>query len=327
MRPIAVIIPTFRRPESLERALRSVLKQDQLFALAAEIAVVDNDPEGSARATVLDLQQEGAPLIYLQAREPGVSNARNMGVAATTAPLIAFIDDDEEAPPHWLSALHAAHESLGVDVTFGPVRGRADAAADWKRAYLERFFSRVGPEETGVSQRLFGCGNTMMRRATALNTPAPFDVAANQTGGEDDRLFARLRKEGRRFGWAAEAWLWEHATEDRQTARYALVRAFGFGQSPSQIAARARDFGRVARWMAIGALQVGVFGCAALAVAPFSPERALRYADRAAHGLGKVIWFKTLRFYGRAKLSASSPVGPLRSPAASLNAMAAKTTQ
>jgi hypothetical protein len=331
MNPVAVILPTYRRPDSLERALRSVLAQDGLSALAAEIAVVDNDPDGSARAAVARLQQEGAaplpvPVLYVQAHEPGVSNARNAGLAATAAPLVAFIDDDEEAPPHWLAALHAAHTRLGVDVAFGPVRGRADAAAAWKRTYLERFFSREGSADTGVTDQVYGCGNTMMTRAAALRGPAPFDVAANQTGGEDDRLFAKLRAEGRRFGWAAEAWLWEHAPANRLSARYALGRAFAFGQSPSQISARARQWGSVARWMAIGAAQATVFGALALVLAPFSPARALPQADKAMRGLGKLIWFKTLRFYGGAA-APSSPASAMRSPAASLNATAAKITQ
>ena len=129
MNPVCVLIPTFRRPESLARALASVLAQDGLGTLVAEIAVVDNDPGGSARTTVDALRREGASLLYIPAPEPGVSNARNAGLAATTAPLVAFLDDDEEAPPHWLASLHAAHTAFAADVTFGPVRGRADAAA------------------------------------------------------------------------------------------------------------------------------------------------------------------------------------------------------
>lgn len=329
MAPIAVIVPTFRRPDSLEQALRSVLAQDGLDTLVAEIAVVDNDPEGSARLLVARLQQEGARLLYVHAREPGVSNARNAGLAATHAPLIAFIDDDEAAPPHWLAALHAVHMRLGADVTFGPVRGRADTAADWKRGYLERFFSRIGPAETGLTEVVYGCGNSMLTRATAFIGPAPFDPSANESGGEDDRLFAILRTEGRRFAWAADAWLWEHAPAGRQTARYALTRAFGFGQSPSQIAARAGDWRGVVRWMGVGAGQALCWGALALVLAPVDLKRALPYADRAAHGLGKLVWFRRLKFYGRAaaRKSASSGSGSGRSGAASLNAMAAKITQ
>jgi len=322
LKPVAVIIPTYRRPQSLERAVRSVLAQDDLGRLVEELVVVDNDPDGSARLTVARLQEDGARILYVHAREPGVSNARNAGLAATSAPLIAFIDDDESAPPHWLGALYDAHTALGVDVTFGPVCGRADEAPAWKRAYLERFFSRPGPVGTHVIDEVYGCGNSMMTRSTALAGPHPFDLDANRTGGEDDRLFARLREDGRRFGWAGKAWLWEHAPVSRQTAGYALARAFGFGQSPSQIAARERDWGCVIKWMAIGAAQAGIYGGAALVLVPFGRARALPFVDRAAQGLGKVIWFAQLNFYGAAAVRTAS-----RSGDANLNAMAAKITQ
>ncbi len=333
MKPVAVLIPTFRRPESLEVALRSVLAQDDLARLVEEIVVVDNDPQGSARATVERLSQEDSAIFYVHAPEPGVSNARNAGLAATSAPLVAFLDDDEEAPSHWLATLYAAHTTFAADVTFGPVRGRAGAAADWKRPHLERFFSREGPAESGVTDTVHGCGNSMMTRATALAGPAPFDVRANETGGEDDRLFEALQATGRRFAWASDAWVWEHAPESRQTARYALARAFGYGQTPAQIAARARNWPGVAKWMVVGVAQATMFGLIALAMTSVGFARALPFADRAARGLGKLVWFKTLRFYGRAGVKAKSSSSSASSSSAdrsgspSLNAMAAKITQ
>ncbi len=323
MSAIDVIIPTFRRPDSLARALASVIGQEGVAGLLTSIVVVDNDPAGSARSTAERLRRDDLPLTYIHAPEPGVSNARNAGVAATRTPLIAFLDDDEEAPPHWLSALYATHTALGADVTFGPVRGRADASPPWKRGHLERFFSRFGPTLSGLTDTVHGCGNSMMTRATALAGLTPFDVRANETGGEDDRLFERLRTEDRRFGWCAEAWVWEHATPNRQTARYALTRAFGYGQTPAQSAARAGHWIAAAGWMAIGAVQFAVFAAAALAAAPVGRARALSLADRAARGLGKVFWFKRLRFYGAAAARPASS----RSGSASLKAMAVKITQ
>lgn len=307
MKSIVVIIPTFRRPDSLERAVRSVLAQDAFDALVEEVLVVDNDPAASGRRTIEALQRGCDALRYLPCPQPGVSNARNAGVAASTAPLIAFLDDDEEAPPRWLSDLHTAHASLGSDVTFGPVCGRAEQAAEWKRAYLEAFFSRTGPPETRLTDQVYGCGNSMLTRATALAANEPFDVRANETGGEDDRLFLSLKAEGRRFGWAGEAWVYEHAAGNRQTARYALTRAFAYGQSPCQIAARDRSYLSIPGWMAIGAAQALVFSLAAALTLPFASTRALRLADLAARGLGKLFWFKTLYFYGApTRVAASS---------------------
>lgn len=302
-KPICVIVPTLRRPESLERALRSLLAQEQADTLIAEIIVVDNDPAASARATVDALSiHASAPLRYVHVPQPGVATARNAGVAATSAPLVAFLDDDETAPPRWLTELHAAHAKLRADVTFGPVAGRVDGAAKWKLAYLEGFFSRKGPRETTVTEAVYGCGNCIMTRANALSGPAPFNTEANETGGEDDRLFQRLKAQGAVFGWAADALVFEQAPPERSTLAYAFQRAFGYGQTPAQIAARDGDVGGVVKWMLIGAAQGAIFALAALSVYPVMRSHALPLADRSARGFGKVFWFVRLKFYGSSAL-------------------------
>jgi succinoglycan biosynthesis protein ExoM len=304
--PIDVVVPTLRRPESLTRALRSLFAQDRAPALVAAIVVVDNSPEGCARSTVDALRPASpVPLIFVHAPEPGVATARNAGLAAGDAPLVAFLDDDEAAPPGWLAALYAAHLALGTVVTFGPVRGQAPDAAPRQRAYLDRFFSRIGPETTGVIEHPYGCGNAMMTRALALAGPAPFDTAADAAGGEDDRLFARLSTQGVRYGWAAEAWVHEYAPAHRARLGYALKRAFGYGQSPSQIAARAGRPLDVLKWMTIGAAQAALFAPLAAALLLLRHPRGAELADRAARGLGKVFWRVGLSFYGRAEIRRS----------------------
>ncbi|MFY8164029.1 MAG: glycosyltransferase family 2 protein, partial [Brevundimonas sp.] len=283
MSDVAVIVPTLRRPESLERALRSLFAQTGVADRVLEIVVVDNDPVGSAAATVGALRSSSPwPLTCVHAPRPGVATARNAGLAATDAPLIAFLDDDEAASPGWLAALLRAREETGADAVFGPITGRAPDAAPWLKPWLERFFGREGPEQTGLIDQPFGCGNSLMVRATALPGSAPFDTGTDQAGGEDDALFAALAARGGRFGWAAEAWVEEFAPAHRATLTYALARAFAYGQGPSQTAAAARNWSGVARWMAIGAAQTAVWGAAAAALTLIaSPKRAEMY-DRTA---------------------------------------------
>lgn len=302
---VAVVIPTLRRAESLARAIRSLAPQTARDRIAA-VVVADNDPSGSARATVEALADDtGLPLVYRHAPRPGVATARNAGLAATDAPLIAFLDDDEEASPGWLAGLLAARTSTGADVVFGPIRGRVPDGTGWTTAYLEAFFGRAGPDADGPTDRSWGCGNSLMVRATALPGAAPFDAAADQAGGEDDALFAALRTRGGRFGWSASAWVDEHAPPHRATLAYALSRAFAYGQGPSQTAAAARDWPGVLRWMIIGAAQAAVWTLAALfAALTLRPATAVAL-DRAARGLGKVFWMKGLepRFYGARELA------------------------
>lgn len=306
MGEVAVIVPTLRRPEQLARALRSVFAQVGVEDRPIQIVVVDNDPEATARPVVDVLAAECPfPLTYAQAPRPGVATARNAGVAATSADLIAFLDDDQVAEPGWLAALLDAQAKTGADVVFGPIRGVAQGAPEWARAHLDAFFGREGPTDDRLIQSPFGCGNCLMVRSTALQGDTPFDVSADQLGGEDDLLFARLTAAGRRFGWAARAWVDEVAPPHRATMGYALRRAFAYGQGPSQ-AARARgDWPALARWMAIGAAQTLAWGTLAIGLwAARSPRRATAM-DRAARGMGKVLWAPMFEphFYGAAELA------------------------
>jgi hypothetical protein len=300
-RDLAVIIPTLRRPEGLERAVRSVFAQTKVADRLAAIVVVDNDPQGSAAALVQQLIANApVPVIYRHAPRPGVATARNAGLAATDAPLIAFLDDDEAASPGWLATLLSAQTTTGTDVVFGPIRGRVPDGSGWATGYLERFFGRDGPNIDRLIDHPFGCGNSLMVRATALPGPAPFDVAADQAGGEDDALFAALSARGGRFGWAANAWVDEHAPAHRATMRYALSRAFAYGQGPTQTAAAARDWPAVLRWMLIGAAQTVIWGFATIALTLILSPRRAEAMDRTARGVGKILWMKGLEphFYG-----------------------------
>jgi glycosyltransferase involved in cell wall biosynthesis len=306
MGDVAVIVPTLRRPESLERALRSLFRQTGVADRVTEIVVVDNDPLGSAAALTEALRAVSPwAILYRHAPTPGVATARNAGLSATDAPLIAFLDDDEAASPGWLAALLKAQAETGADAVFGPITGRAPAAEAWLRPWLERFFGRDGPARTGLIAEPYGCGNSLMLRATALPGQKPFNVATDQVGGEDDALFAALAARGGRFGWAADAWVEEFAPAHRATLKYALARAFAYGQGPSQTAAAAKNWPGVARWMLIGAGQTVVWGAAAAALTlARRPGRAEMY-DRAARGLGKVLWTRGFepQFYGARELA------------------------
>lgn len=303
---VSVVIPTLRRPAELERALRSVFAQTGVEGRLTSIVIADNDPAASAETTVRRLRAETTvELIWRHVPRPGVATARNAALAETDAPLIAFLDDDEVAAPGWLAALLEAQARTGADVVFGPIQGRAPDAKPWLRPYLERFFGREGPAEAGLIDHSFGCGNSLMVRSSALPGSGPFDVSADQSGGEDDALFAALSARGGRFGWAADAWVEEYAPAHRATLSYALARAFAYGQGPSQTAAKARDWPAVARWMGVGAAQAVVFGMAALGLTLVLSPRRADMLDRAARGVGKLFWMSGLEphFYGARELA------------------------
>ena len=229
------------------------------------------------------------------------ANARNAAMAAAKGGLIAFLDDDEEAPAGWLAEMLAVQSAFGADAVFGPVKARAPAAVREHRAYLERFFSREGPATTGPMDRYFGCGNSLIRRAALPDWNRPFSKVRNFIGGEDDLLFGGMGQAGAKFAWAADAFVWEDPVPERLTLGYTIARAFAYGQGPSSHSAASGDRLGVARWMVVGLGQAAAFGAvAAVQWAARSPSRA-EWLDRAARGLGKTFWwgpFK-IQFYGR----------------------------
>jgi len=149
---------------------------------------------------------------------------------------------------------------------------------------------------------VYGCGDSLIRRAALPDPQRPFSLGRNQFGGEDDELFQQMKARGARFAWAPEAWVWEHPEPARLSLRYAIHRAFAYGQGPSFacMAQRPPDRLGAAYWMSVGVGQTLVFGAvAALKWLAHVPDRA-EALDRAARGLGKVLWFPPFkpRFYG-----------------------------
>ncbi|MEJ2817949.1 glycosyltransferase family 2 protein [Caulobacter sp. CCG-8] len=301
---VTVMIPTQRRPHGLAVAVRSVCAQEGVDFAGLELVVVDNDQAPSAQGTVAELAgQAPFPVHYVHEPRPGVAHARNAGMAKASGELIAFLDDDEEAPAGWLAALLAAQARYQADVVFGPVRARAPAGVTAHRDYLERFFSRLGPAEAGIIDHYYGCGDSLLRRAALPDPLAPFAVERNHIGGEDDMLFGHMKAGGARFAWEPAAWVWEDPVPDRLSLDYTIRRAFAYGQGPTSHCAAAVPPDRVgvARWMAVGVAQGALFGL----VAGFkwltrAGDRA-EWLDRAARGLGKTLWWGPFKihFYGR----------------------------
>ncbi|MEZ5937715.1 MAG: glycosyltransferase family 2 protein [Hyphomonadaceae bacterium] len=302
---VSIVIPTFRRPERAVEAVRSALAQ--VGAPDFEIVVVDNDPAGSAlpRLEALALAEDRIPIRVLHAPDPGVAHARNRALAAVRGDWIAFLDDDETATPGWLAELLRVQDMTGADVVFGPVLTRLPFTPSAHGEFYEAFFARAPDHAEGLIDETYGCGNSLIRRSALPDGgEAPFSIAHNETGGEDDVLFQRMRLSGKRFAWASAALALETPEPSRVNLGYTLRRAFAYGQGPAHGAWREGKPLRTLAWMGVGAVQAAVFGLGSLAGFVLrSRRRAFAYA-RTAEGLGKIFWPRAFepKFYGAAAL-------------------------
>jgi succinoglycan biosynthesis protein ExoM len=290
-----IVIPSYRRPELLARSVRGCLAQRGV-EFSFEIVVVDNDPAGSAEPIVREIAATASARIrYVNERRPGISHARNTGVAAAAGRYLVFLDDDEEPAPDWLASFVATIRESGADLIVGPVYPRfAVGDAD---AYRRRKYTRDAGVPTGTRlARWGGIGNTILDKSRCFAGDEPFDPALGLTGGEDTMFLHQLLSGGRTLVWCAEAAVYETVPADRLDPKYLLRRAFRGGQGVTFMCAAASPPQplRALRMMAIGGAQFVVYGMAALALRLLRRGDWLPLMDKAASGLGKMLWHPKL---------------------------------
>ncbi|HEY7171891.1 MAG TPA: glycosyltransferase family A protein [Vicinamibacterales bacterium] len=120
----SIVIPTLNRAELLRPLLDSLLTQCAA-EIDYEILVVDNGSSDGTRAVVEEYGAGDERIRYVYEPRPGVSHARNAGIERARSPIVAFIDDDVEAAPDWLTSLKRAFdEHPEADCVGGRVRPR-----------------------------------------------------------------------------------------------------------------------------------------------------------------------------------------------------------
>jgi glycosyltransferase involved in cell wall biosynthesis len=180
---VAVVVPTYRRAALLPR-LVAALEAQTLPIDRFEVVVVDNGSGDDTAAVLADLVAR-SPLQVRVLEVPendGPARARNLGWRATTAPLVAFTDDDCVPRPDWLSQLvsTAAH-SPGLGVLQGATLRPSGAARSSLRSLIR---------ETVAPSPYFEGSNLTFPREVL-----------ERTGGFDERF--HFGGEDTAAGWAA----------------------------------------------------------------------------------------------------------------------------
>ena len=131
---VGVVIPTHHRPDTLRRALQSILNQDYPGRLRVIVVYDGGRPDFLlARAGIRPVMVLG------NARIPGLAGTRNTGILALDTDLVAFCDDDDE----W------RHNKLTEQVH----ALMAEPAAEFASCAIEvAYADRVNPRLAGASR-------------------------------------------------------------------------------------------------------------------------------------------------------------------------------
>ncbi|MCQ9617213.1 glycosyltransferase [Paenalcaligenes niemegkensis] len=183
---LSVIVPTYRRPDLLERCLQALQRQT-LLAVHYEVIVCDDGPSEGAQAAVcnaMTAMPHGPMIHYVEITDTqGPAAARNRGWQYSQSPIVAFTDDDTVPDPGWLEAgLNAMAD--GADV----VTGQISMPLPEKPSDLEL-------DAAGLVRAEFVTANCFIRR-DILQEVGGFDERFGMAWREDSDLHFTLLKAG-----------------------------------------------------------------------------------------------------------------------------------
>lgn len=291
---ISLCIATYRRAERLQVLLDDLVCQRRP---PNEVIVVDNDAAGSAGAVVERRRELGAPFPIHYDVQPlkNISLTRNRTVELASGDWIAFIDDDERAPPSWLALLAEAATEYAADGVLGPVEPVVPQhAPDWLR---QGGFYNWARMQTGtiIPLNKLRFGNVLLRAALLRGETPPFDPNYGLTGGEDGDLLTRLVQNGAHIIWCDEAVVREPVEAARLSLRWLLRRALRGGQDFARhtLAGRYGSMtwsGRI-QFFLRALLQALAAAALALLAWPAGRHRAVYWLLKASANVGKMSIF------------------------------------
>ncbi len=202
---LSIIVPTYQRPQTLERALASV---GPACSASHEVIVVDDCPDGSAFAVARPF---GCRYLHKAGIDRGLSASRNLGIELARGRYLAFLDDDDFFLPNGLDRLLAAADEgclvfadhMSFTVEHQQLHDLAPLTADHLRvcnhipvgAYLvprsaivQRFDTRLRSHED------WDFLLALLNRVVLRHVPGPPVVAIDKTRNQSDSMQARRRE-------------------------------------------------------------------------------------------------------------------------------------
>lgn len=110
---VSVVVPVYNEEKYIERALKSLSKQD---VDPDEIIVVDNNSKDSS---MLIAKKFGIKIV--KEKVQGMTPARNKGFNTAKYDIIARIDADVQVPKDWIKQIKKNFETKKIDALTGPL--------------------------------------------------------------------------------------------------------------------------------------------------------------------------------------------------------------
>ena len=241
--PATITVVVCTRNRALE--LRDCLRRLQLLDHAGlDVVIVDNAPaDDLSRLAFVDEVGDDPRFRYVREPRPGLSCARNRGLAEATGEYIAYTDDDVRVDANWATALlRGFTRNSAVGCVTGLVCTASlttaaehyfDGKVSWSARCDRAVYNLDSPNMDALypyAAGLFGTGASMAFRTAALRALGGFDEAlgagTRTAGGEDLDIFVRIIRAGMSIAYEPASVAWHTHRADFEGLRKQM---FGYG--------------------------------------------------------------------------------------------------
>lgn len=194
----AVVVPTHDRPERLWHCLTALVRLDPA---PDGIVVVD---DGGRRPAAPICTAFGSRVRCIRQENAGPAAARNLGIRATDAQIVALTDDDCAPRPDWLGALLAVQGGVAGRMVGGRVENALpeNVYASASQALCDYLYIASGAAAGGAS---FFTTNNLAFDRSFFEQIGGFDESFPRAAGEDRDLGQRWRAAGGSLTYVPEA--------------------------------------------------------------------------------------------------------------------------
>lgn len=246
---ISIVIATRNRPALLSQCLAGIACQD-FPGNVEEILVVDNSDDPLATKEAVSNVECRWPLKTLSSSPPGVSRAKNQGLAAANGEVTVFLDDDEVPEPNWLRELMFPFclLEIEVDIVAGDYRPAWQSPRpDWLKDRYLGYYS-VGLNWSEVP-RIMKPSEWILEGNIAVKTElllasGGFDERLGRSGESlvsgEGAVFDELRKGGAIAYYTPYALITHVIHADRLNQTWLIRRLFAQGVSKGILSENSR---------------------------------------------------------------------------------------
>lgn len=207
MTAFSVVVPTYRRPDTLFRVLDALGSQDSPPDF--EVVVVD-DGSGDGTDQRLRAYRAPYPLRCFSQENAGPARARNRGVEEARGDIVLFLGDDTVPEPQLLSVHARAHEERPdppvavLGYTTWPRERRVSPFLHHINEYGLQFGYGLIEDPEAVPFNFFYTSNISLPRRLLVDAGL-FDTTFPHAAWEDIEIAYRLTKDGMKIVYRPQA--------------------------------------------------------------------------------------------------------------------------